>query len=87
MDLSHYSEYNKLYNKCKDVLGDIYARWFGSAYGLTHNDIRRMVDLIASGKTSMTRYKRELNDKIFFDQYGQHLYKDMEYKDVKNYDI
>ena len=87
MDLSDFGRYNKFYNHCMDILSNIYTRWFGSAFGLQHSDIRRMVDLIADGKTSMTRYKRELNDKIYFDQYGRHLYKDMEGKDVKLYVI
>ena len=63
-----------------DVLSEIYTRWYGSAIGVTHNDVRNMCDIILSKKSSFTRYKRELNDKIFFDTYGEHLYKNMEGK-------
>ena len=75
----------EMYNKCMDVLNKIYTRWYGSAWGVTHAAVRRMYDLIDEGKTSFSRYEREMNDKIYFDQCGKHLYKSQEGKDVSKY--
>lgn len=83
--IEDYGQFAKMYNRCMDLLSKIYTRWYGSAYGVRHYDVQHLYDLIVEGKTSFTRYERELNDKIFYDQYGQHLYKNMEGKDVKTY--
>lgn len=83
--IESYAKFAKQYNRCMEALSNVYCRWYGSAYGLTHSDVRHMYDLVSSGKTSITRYCHELNDKIFFDQYGEHLYKDCQGKDVNSY--
>ena len=82
-----YWQSSKLYNKCMDLLNKIYTRWYGSAYGVTHIEVQRLYDLITTGKTSFTRYEREKNDAIYFNQYGEHLYKNMKGKDVSKYNI
>ena len=84
-DIIERERHNKTYFLSMDVLSEIYTRWYGSAIGVTHNDVRNMCDIILSKKSSFTRYKRELNDKIFFDTYGEHLYKNMEGKNVNEY--
>lgn len=76
---------NKRYNSCMDALTKVYNRWWGSAQSLTHAQVDRMCKLVGSGKTSIRRYCHELNDKIFFNMYKSHLYKDCEGKDVTNY--
>lgn len=75
----------QIYNKCMEVLERIYTRWYGSAWGLTPSVINHMADLIIDEKTSYSRYEREMNDKIYFDQYGKHLYKRQEGKDINKY--
>ena len=85
MNFTEYWQEARMYNRCMDVLNEIYTRWYGSAYGVTHYDVRNLYNLVVEGKTSLSRYKHELNDKIYFDQTGKHLYKDMEGKDVEKY--
>ena len=80
-----YWQFAEVYNKCMKVLEKIYCRWYGSAWGLSSTTINHMADLIIDEKTSYSRYEREMNDKIYFDQYGQHLYKRQEGKDVTKY--
>ena len=83
--IEDYGQFAKMYNKCMDLLNKIHTRWYGSCYGVSSNDVRHLYDLIVEGKTSLSRYEREKNDKIYFDQYGEHLYKNMEGKDVNSY--
>ena len=80
-----YWEWARLYNKCMETLEDIDVRWCGSAYNVNHSRIQHLYDLIDSGKTSFTRYKREMNDYIYFKTYGEHLYKSMVGKDLNTY--
>jgi hypothetical protein len=53
---------NKLYNKCMDVLNALHCRWFGSAYGVTHSEVRDLKERIKRGETSFTRFRKEFND-------------------------
>ena len=85
VDISDYWKYAKLHNKCMDLLNKIYTRWWGSSYGVSHRDVQHLIDLISEGKTSFRRFEREFNDRIYFDQYGEHLYKNMEGKNVNDY--
>ena len=86
----HFTEYWQFvrhYNKCMDCLTKIWCRWYGSALGVTHSDVQNLYDLTVNGVTTLTKFTHEMNDKIFYDMYGEHLYKDCQGKDVESYKL
>ena len=53
---------NEMYNDLMRKMEDQYYRWYGSSYGLTHRDIRQLQNDIMTGKTTFTKWKKEMAD-------------------------
>ncbi len=53
---------NEMYNDLMRKMEAQYSRWYGSSYGLTHRDIRQLMDDIMTGKTTFSKWKREMAD-------------------------
>ena len=53
---------NEMYNNLMRKMEDQYCRWYGSAYGLTYSDIRRLQNDIMTGKTTFAKWKKEMAD-------------------------
>ena len=53
---------NEMYNDLMRKMEDQYCRWYGSSYGLTHADIKQLQDDIMTGKTTFTKWKKEMAD-------------------------
>ena len=53
---------NEFYNDLMRKMEDQYCRWYGSAYGLTHSDVRQLQNDIMTGKTTFTKWKKEMAD-------------------------
>ena len=54
--------YNEMYNDLMRKMEDQYCRWYGSAYGLRHADIKQLQNDIMTGKTTFTKWKKEMAD-------------------------
>ena len=54
--------YNEMYNDLMRKMEDQYCRWYGSAYGLTHSDVRQLQNDIMTGKTTFAKWKKEMTD-------------------------
>ena len=39
-----------------------YCKWYGSAYSLTPSDVRQLLNDIMTGKTTFTKWKKEMAD-------------------------
>ena len=53
---------NEMYNDLMRKMEDQYCRWYGSAYGLTHSEIRQLQNDIMTGKTTFAKWKKEMAD-------------------------
>lgn len=53
---------NKMYNELMDKMETVYCKWYGSAYSLTHRDIRQLQNDIMTGKTTFAKWKKEMAD-------------------------
>lgn len=53
---------NEFYNDLMHKMEIEYCRWYGSAYGLTHSDVRQLQNDIMTGKTTFTKWKKEMAD-------------------------
>lgn len=51
---------NEFYNDLMKKMENEYCRWYGSAYGLRHYDVRKLEEDIYTGKTTFTKWKKEL---------------------------
>ena len=54
--------FNEIYNDLMRKMEKEYCRWYGSAYGLTHSDVIQLQNDIMTGKTTFTKWKKELAD-------------------------
>lgn len=55
-------KYNELYNDLMKKMEKEYCRWFDSAYGLQSYDVRNLLEDIMTGKTTFSKWKKELAD-------------------------
>ena len=56
------SSSNEMYNDLMRKMEDQYCRWYGSSYGLTHADLKQLQDDIMTGKTTFSKWKKEMAD-------------------------
>ena len=54
--------YNEMYNDLMSKMEDQYCRWYGSAYNLSSSDVRQLMNDIMTGKTTFTKWKKEMAD-------------------------
>ncbi len=53
---------HRLYNKCMDFLNALHSRWYGTAYGVTHGEVRFLCEKIKRGETTFTKFRRSFNE-------------------------
>ena len=53
---------NEMYNDLMRKMEAQYYKWYGSSYGLTHSDIRQLMEDIMTGKTTFAKWKKEMAD-------------------------
>ena len=53
---------DKMYNDLMRKMETEYCRWYGSAYSLTHGDVRSLLNDIMTGKTTFSKWKKEMAD-------------------------
>ena len=54
--------HNEMYNDLMKKMENLYCKWYGSAWGLSHNDVRNLMEDIMIGKTSFSKWKKEFEE-------------------------
>ena len=55
----------KMYNDLQDKMSALYCKWYGSAYGLSSEQVESLKEAIKKGKTTFNAWKHNFEDEAY----------------------